>query len=198
MDKRSMDIYRTEYIEKQSEILKQQLENLDDTNKELAIELALSRSADVIAPLTTIKSPIEKMFWLGIETLTDEIDLMVINKRFYCMRQVEIVCESKKYKVDFLLVAVYKDELKFLIVECDGHEFHEKTKKQVEYDKQRERSLIKLGYKIVRFSGSEIYKDHIKCAKEALNILFDITDISSVCMAIKRYKLPGIEGINYF
>lgn len=68
--------------------------------------------------------------------------------------------ENKRYIVDF-----YNEESN-LIIECDGHDFHQKTKKQVVYDNQREYNLKMAGYNIVRFSGSQIYNEPFKCAKE--------------------------------
>ena len=48
-------------------------------------------------------------------------------------------------------------------VECDGHDFHEKTKEQAARDKKRDRDLQALGYRVLRFSGSEIYRDVNAC-----------------------------------
>lgn len=63
-------------------------------------------------------------------------------------------------------MAIYERIRKRLIVECDGHDFHEKTKEQAARDKRRDRTLQALGYKVFRFTGSEVYKDAIACAKE--------------------------------
>ena len=53
-----------------------------------------------------------------------------------------------------------------LVVEVDGHEFHEETKEQVRHDKQRDRNLMMMGYKSVHFAGSEVYKNVQKCTQE--------------------------------
>ena len=75
-----------------------------------------------------------------------------------------------KYRVDFLCSMVgTKQEY---IIECDGHDFHEKTKEQAKYDKQRERYLVSQGYKVLRFSGSEIISDFERI-KEELYDFFD-------------------------
>lgn len=58
-----------------------------------------------------------------------------------------------------------------VLVECDGHDFHEKTKAQVEYRNKRDLELKKAGYDILHFSGSQIYKDPIKCANEIIDYL---------------------------
>lgn len=69
-----------------------------------------------------------------------------------------------------------KNVKKNLLIECDGHDFHEKTKEQARKDKQRDRILQSLGYKIFRFTGSEIWSDPIKCAEEVFNELENASD----------------------
>ena len=79
-----------------------------------------------------------------------------------------------KFKVDFLVVVgTSSSRFKMFAVECDGHEFHEKTKLQVARDKKRERYLTSIGCSMVRFSGSEIYKDPAGCAMEVLEMVRD-------------------------
>jgi hypothetical protein len=58
-----------------------------------------------------------------------------------------------------------------LIVECDGHDFHERTKEQASRDKERDRVLQSCGYRVFRFTGSDIHRDSIKCAKECVDYL---------------------------
>lgn len=66
-------------------------------------------------------------------------------------------------------LADYSRVTKHIVVECDGHDFHEKSKEQVAKDKKRDRDIQKEGYKIFRFSGSEINKDSVSCAYEILD-----------------------------
>lgn len=66
------------------------------------------------------------------------------------------------YKVDFL----YNDDC---VIEIDGHENH-KTKEQREYDYTRERYLMKKGYKVIRFMGTEVFLDPLKCVMEMIEI----------------------------
>jgi len=68
------------------------------------------------------------------------------------------------YKVDFL----FND----CVIEIDGHENH-KTKEQREYDYVRERYLMKKGYKVIRFMGTEVFLDSQKCVME----MFEIGDL---------------------
>lgn len=57
------------------------------------------------------------------------------------------------------------------VVECDGHDFHEKTKEQASSDKRRDRELQLAGYHVLRFSGADIYKDACACAAEVMKFL---------------------------
>ncbi len=43
------------------------------------------------------------------------------------------------------------------VVEVDGHAFHEKTKKQAQRDKERERAITGTGLPVLRFTGSEVW-----------------------------------------
>jgi len=82
----------------------------------------------------------------------------------------------KPYRVDFLVEKIdYVGDLentrfstKKIVVECDGHDFHERTKEQAKKDKKRDRDLQKAGYLVMRFTGSEIFADAVGCAYEAL------------------------------
>ena len=51
------------------------------------------------------------------------------------------------------------------VIECDGHDFHEKTKEQVARGKRRDRDLISMGYDVIHFSGSEIWHDVDACSQ---------------------------------
>lgn len=79
------------------------------------------------------------------------------------------------YRVDLLIQdATLPAEIgpwRFMVVECDGHDFHEKTKQQARRDKQRDRFLQSRGFKVLRFTGSEIWEDPDKCADEIISEL---------------------------
>lgn len=53
-----------------------------------------------------------------------------------------------------------------LIVECDGHDFHERTKEQAAKDRSRDRQVQLDNYSVLRFTGSELYKDAWGCAEQ--------------------------------
>ena len=59
-----------------------------------------------------------------------------------------------------------------VLIECDGHAFHERTKEQATKDKSRDRYLQTLGHSVLRFTGSEIFNDPFKCVDEIFMFLF--------------------------
>lgn len=72
------------------------------------------------------------------------------------------------YRADFVLFvrADAKGKVFRFIIECDGHDFHERTKEQAQRDKSRDRKLSSHGFTVLRFTGSEVYRNARKCAKE--------------------------------
>lgn len=66
-----------------------------------------------------------------------------------------------------------------VIIECDGHNFHERTEKERRYEKKRDRYLQSRGYKIFHYTGSEICKNALNIAAEIISFItnFDINDI---------------------
>jgi hypothetical protein len=81
------------------------------------------------------------------------------------------------WRVDFLF-HVYADWArcpdggtegwKQLIVECDGHDFHERTKEQAARDRERDRWAQLQGIEVFRFTGSELWKDPLGCANQVI------------------------------
>ena len=72
------------------------------------------------------------------------------------------------YRVDFLVALNPGDGRKsaFVAVECDGHEWHERTKEQAAKDKKRDRRLQEQGIAVLRVTGSEVWKSPVACAHE--------------------------------
>lgn len=109
-------------------------------------------------------TPIERIMRIIFFDISDRLNGRFGENIFSFIPQAKI----GNYKVDFV---VYIDTVKNkYIIECDGHEFHEKTKEQVAYDKKRERFLVNSGYKVLRYSGSEIYGKY----EQIINELFSI------------------------
>lgn len=76
-------------------------------------------------------------------------------------------CHIDGYRVDFLIgVKREGGSVPWLVVECDGHDFHERTKEQAAKDRSRDRDLQAKGYRVFRFTGSELYRKPLGCASE--------------------------------
>ena len=121
-----------------------------------------------------------------IENIMAAILAFVIDG-YECLRTPDLVSDGHfttvtaqasidKYTVDFLLVVEYHGYREFLIIECDGHDYHERTKAQATHDKQRDRALTRQGYTILRFTGSELYRDPDKCDQDIEGMLFSLVN----------------------
>lgn len=128
------------------------------------------------------ESPMEQLLAiemerLGIHEIANFNPFVMVNE---FLNQGEINIEGKTYYADFLIgVSYFKkvgskfefDFSKNIVIEVDGHDFHQKTKEQVEHDNKRERALQKAGYEVIRFSGTEVYHKAYKCANEVLSFI---------------------------
>jgi very-short-patch-repair endonuclease len=126
------------------------------------------------------KSPIEVAFGVAFvlvckhlvgetffrEWEPDDLGLLPIVKRV-----IEAQVPVGPYTADFVVSAWPRDERVKIIVECDGHDFHEKTKEQAQHDKARDRALQAAGYRVLRYTGSEIYRDAFRCANETNKLI---------------------------
>jgi very-short-patch-repair endonuclease len=74
-----------------------------------------------------------------------------------------------RYRLDFLLGLRVLDSIKWLVVECDGHDWHDRTKEQAAADRSRDRELQTDGLDVFRFTGSEIWNDSEFCAREVFD-----------------------------
>ena len=123
--------------------------------------------------LAECESPIEQMMSISLESrfMHGKMDIPLLVDVIGIEKQSKIFCGDREYRVDFTIPVAYWNCLKVFVVECDGHEFHQKTKEQVERDNRRMRDLQKEGYCVIRFSGTEIYHMADRCACEVQNII---------------------------
>lgn len=136
-----------------------------------------------VGNLEECESPIEKLLALELDRVVNNSEINRIADVFDWSPQKEIVVfdglkKEKTYRVDFIFEFVLfgrcdgrpSFEYKFAI-ECDGHDFHEKTKEQAARDKQKDRDLMQHGITVIRFTGSEIYENPYGSASEAIQIM---------------------------
>lgn len=138
--------------------------------------------------VSDLESPIEKIFYIADSIYSFETERQFVS----IFPQVEIDCKGKVYRVDFLYdntedkeicehkgIPVPDVDIK-IVVECDGHNFHQKNKQQVKRDNERQIALQLAGYDVIRFSGSQIYENPIKCVEQVYNLA--------------EMKLGGVNG----
>lgn len=162
----------------------------------LAVNHCASISVSMDMSMEQCESPIEKIMLSALLIAAAERDVegifvehwnfaypgMLNRQHFQCFYiWPQWVTSDGKYRIDFRLHLATFDGIEDgfpkqtksveLLVECDGHDWHEKTKGQASRDKKKDRDLQKLGHTIFRFSGSDIHKDAIHCANECLDFL---------------------------
>lgn len=79
-----------------------------------------------------------------------------------------------KYKADFRFFCWLGGRLAgSFVVECDGHDYHDRTKEQASRDRARDRFMQGHNLKVLRFTGADIYRDPLACASEVLAAVED-------------------------
>lgn len=151
---------------------------------ELIMSWLTREQKEVLENLDSCESPIEESLF---------VDILNRKDYFESWNKVRVTTETQKevfyptgrntsitYRLDISIeVRCLSEGHEYnFAIECDGHEFHEKTKEQAASDRRRERNLMKLGYHVIRFTGSEIYGGSYHCAGDALEIIKKVITMS--------------------
>lgn len=99
--------------------------------------------------------PTDEFFLLGCCPGGDRYDPL-----FFDLQE-SVIVEGREYRLDFYIGGYDRKAsggFKWC-VEVDGHDFHEKTKEQARHDKQRDRLLQNAGFRVLRYTGSEVWRD---------------------------------------
>ncbi len=124
-------------------------------------------------------SPIERIMSIQLA----EVEMYYANMKnieiIQIIPQNDIYLDNNHYIADFMIPIIFKYDNKIfecidLIIECDGHNFHEKTKEQVIKNNKRDRDLLSNGYQVLHFSGSEIFNDFAKIKWSIINFIENI------------------------
>lgn len=118
------------------------------------------------------ESPIEKSLfpWLLCQTYPpfnfNPITLLPGERARLIERSVAVVPQLPigRYRADFALAISMGAEVKFVVIECDGREFHNHRR-----DKSRDREILKNDriLEICRLTGEEIFQDPCVAARKA-------------------------------
>lgn len=151
------------------------------------VSIAFDYTEEDIAKLTPIEVIFDVAFSIYNEfTVRDNVDAVFPCCQLELLQQEPVFIDGKKYIPDFLFDGSQADcydspktervrEIK-VAIECDGHEFHQKTKLQVARDNERELALKMHGYDVIRFSGSQIYNDPLGCAEKAFKYIANLIE----------------------
>jgi len=129
---------------------------------------------------------LEQLFYDAYETLENEEspeDVKDYNK-YTPMFTLEEQVVVGIYKVDFVCNKC--------VIEIDGYEFH-KTKEQREKDYIRERYLMRQGYTVIRFTGTEVFLNPKKCVMETTEIVNQIAE-ARIANYLKGHKFGYQDG----
>ncbi len=81
---------------------------------------------------------------------------------------------------DFALVSIARSKFEdvgadanIVMLEVDGHDYHERTKEQARRDRSRDRRMVDNGWVPLRFTGQEVHEDATGCAAEAVKLFMD-------------------------
>jgi len=137
---------------------------------------------------SSIESPIEQLLFCALSTIKQsnylgDYDEFICDNGNKFIVGMGIVPQFKivNYRVDFFIhygshplknntQRIYRE----VIVECDSQEFHDRTEKERRYEKQRDRFLQSKGYKVFRFTGSEIVKSPLEVGIEIVSYITDM------------------------
>lgn len=153
----------------------------DDYAKIKAEKFTRERHSDIIEqPIT---SPIEQLFLIAMHVMCEaNFDLVnpepeVTRAGLPILRGGVFIYPQRKidrYTVDFLIQNIgFTDTpaVRTVVVELDGHDFHDKDKQQRSYEKARDRFLLKRDFKVLHFTGSDVVADPYAVAHEVLDAL---------------------------
>lgn len=91
--------------------------------------------------------------------------------------QEKILCNNKTYWADITIRYMIMNGTEYecekpIIIECDGYDAHH-TKEQRNHDIERVNNLKAKGYSIIRFTGTQIFKDPYDCVMRLYKFLLD-------------------------
>jgi very-short-patch-repair endonuclease len=120
----------------------------------------------VFTALSRCESPIELGFCLslfqvqGITAVEGDFTPTLLPRLVSGGRVIAVFAQQPilHYRADFLLVGLSPTlaEPQFIVIECDGAAFHS-TREQVRRDVGRQAALVNTGFRVIRFTGSQIY-----------------------------------------
>jgi very-short-patch-repair endonuclease len=143
------------------------------------LELSIAGYADVLKD--HVGSPIElrfaTAFWAALRTYEFDCNLLRNGRETEKFQQ---LCEAHRYAIALQYPwRTYRSDMclggtavgGLILLECDGHDFHERTKEQAAHDRRRDLLAQQDGFSILRFTGSQIHKDLYGCIYDVMTFV---------------------------
>lgn len=126
-----------------------------------SIEAAMSQSTYRIGLAeANCESPIEKIAYLHLLIFVDRSACECGGGSF------ETQVPIGNYRADFVAVS---QGLR-VVIECDGHEFHVVDKVQARADRKRDRVMQSMGYRVLRYTGSELVGGKVSISDDLIQL----------------------------
>lgn len=145
--------------------------------------------------LTACESPLEQLLLIELAEIWNAVPVGLPDDRHLCGRisfpevdcftiavrqQHTIRLTERSYRADFFITVEDYNfakrefvQLVRVVVEVDGHDYHERTKEQARHDRRRDRTFLHEGLPVMRFTGSEIFQDAHEVALEINDYVID-------------------------
>lgn len=152
-------------------------DDLCDKAQEMFNKNLNNHSEEMMSYIEHCESPIEQVlamrFFEYLQShhphmleFRDNLDLVEIRS------QETIEANNNTYRADFVIPVWDRTANSGIVfvIECDGHDYHEKTIEQAQRDKKRDRDMAMEDYVVLRYTGSEIYSNP-EIAREIMGIV---------------------------
>jgi very-short-patch-repair endonuclease len=126
------------------------------------------RVVGIVSPLTVCESPMEERMLAAFKSAGFSTDGDSSGASFH-RGALSLNCQTEvpPYRLDFSVQN--KTTNAKIAVEVDGHDFHERTKEQASRDRARDRFLQSNGWKVFRFTGSDVHRNASSCVSEVIS-----------------------------
>lgn len=116
------------------------------------ISIRAQKQSEKERMLDLCESPMERVFLTAY-----------LNRNLSNLGDISVAVKVGPYRLDFA------DVQNKIAVEIDGFDYHS-SKEHIIKDRERQRNLEKMGWKIVRFAGSEVHRNVAKCVNDFVQI----------------------------
>lgn len=139
-----------------------------EMRRQIVGTIASHRDGGFMGAFSRCESPIEQAYCItlfqadGVHAIPGDFEPAALTTMATDRPRVFVFAQQpiEPFRADFLLVgrSPLEAEPRFVIVECDGAEYHSSPEQQ-KYDRRRQAALQKTGFRVVRFTGTELYRE---------------------------------------